>query len=228
MALNQSFRSLADLSQVKQTLAQQQAKHAAEDAAKKAAVILKLANKNLFASSVGSVQPILNKPKVLSKTKQPEPNPVQQKRDDAAVLRESLSDAFDVESLLDIDDSLSFRRPGIGTDVTKKLRQGIWSIQKQLDLHNMRTDEAREALGAFIREAHKIGVRCVRVVHGKGLGSAGKEPVLKAKVKSWLIQKQEVLAFVQAKPAEGGAGALVVLLKPQLKSQLKPHISAQH
>jgi DNA-nicking Smr family endonuclease len=219
MALNQSLRSLADLSQVKQTLAEQQAKHAAEEAAKKAAIALKQANKNLFASSVGSVQPILNKPKVLSKTKQPEPNPVQQKRDDAAVLRESLSDEFDVESLLDIDDSLSFRRPGIGTDVTKKLRQGIWSIQKQLDLHNMRTDEAREALGAFIRESHKIGIRCVRVVHGKGLGSAGKEPVLKAKVKSWLIQKQEVLAFVQAKPAEGGAGALVVLLKPQLKPQ---------
>ena len=217
MALNQSFRSLADLSQVKQTLAEQQAKHAAEDAAKKAAMVLKIANKNLFASSVGIVQPILNKPKVLSKTKQPEPNPVQQKRDDAAVMRESLSDEFDVESLLDIDDSLSFRRPGIGTDVTKKLRQGIWSIQKQLDLHNMRTDEARQALGAFIRESHKIGIRCVRVVHGKGLGSAGKEPVLKAKVKSWLIQKQEVLAFVQAKPAEGGAGALVVLLKPLLK-----------
>ena len=224
MALNQSFRSLADLSQVKQTLAEQQAKHAAEDAAKKAAMALKIANKNLFASSVGIVQPILNKPKVLSKTKQPEPNPVQQKRDDAAVMRESLSDEFDVESLLDIDDSLSFRRPGIGTDVTKKLRQGIWSIQKQLDLHNMRTDEARQALGAFIRESHKIGIRCVRVVHGKGLGSAGKEPVLKAKVKSWLIQKQEVLAFVQAKPAEGGAGALVVLLKPQLK----PLNSAQH
>jgi DNA-nicking Smr family endonuclease len=86
----------------------------------------------------------------------------------------------------------------------------------------MRTDEAREALGAFIREAHKHGMRCVRVVHGKGLGSPGKEPILKGKVKSWLIQKQEVLAFVQAKPAEGGAGALVVLLKPQLKPQLKP------
>jgi DNA-nicking Smr family endonuclease len=214
-----SIRSLADLKQVKQALADQQARSAAGAAEKKAALALKLANKNLFASSVGTVQPISHKPKALSKTKQPEPNPVQQRRDDAAVLRESLSDGFDVESLLDIDDSLSFRRPGIGTDVTKKLRQGIWSIQKQLDLHNMRTDEARQALGAFIRESHKIGIRCVRVVHGKGLGSAGKEPVLKGKVKSWLIQKQEVLAFVQAKPAEGGAGALVVLLKPQISAR---------
>jgi DNA-nicking Smr family endonuclease len=214
-----SIRSLADLKQVKQALADQHARLATEAAEKKVALALKVANKNLFVNSVGIVQPIVNKPKVLSKTKQPEPNPVQQQRDDQAVLRESLSDEFDVESLLDIDDSLSFRRPGIGTDVTKKLRQGIWSIQKQLDLHNMRTDEAREALGAFIRETHKQGIRCVRVVHGKGLGSAGKEPVLKAKVKSWLIQKQEVLAFVQAKPAEGGAGALVVLLKPQTSTQ---------
>ena len=214
-----SIRSLADLNQVKQALVDRQARSAAEAAENKAALALKIANKNLFASSIGAVQPISHKPKALAKIKQPEPNPVQQRRDDAAVLRESLSDGFDVESLLDIDDSLSFRRPGIGTDVTKKLRQGIWSIQKQLDLHNMRTDEAREALGAFIRESHKIGIRCVRVVHGKGLGSAGKEPVLKGKVKSWLIQKQEVLAFVQAKPAEGGAGALVVLLKPQLSAR---------
>lgn len=222
-----SLRSLADLKLVKQTLLDQHARLEAEAAEKKATLALKLANINLFESSVGAVKPLLNKPKVLSKIKQPEPNPVQQKRDDAAVLRESLSDEFDVESLLDIDDSLSFRRPGIGTDVTKKLRLGIWSIQRQVDLHNMRTEEARDALGAFIREAHKHGMRCVRVVHGKGLGSPGKEPVLKGKVKSWLIQKQEVLAFVQAKPAEGGAGALVVLLKPQLKPRLKPLFSSQ-
>ena len=209
-----AIRSLADLSQVKQTLAEQQAKHAAEEAAKKAAAALRLANKNLFSNSVGVVKPILNKPKVLSKINQPEPNPVQQMRDDAAVLRESLSDEFDVESLLDIDDSLSFRRPGIGTDVTKKLRQGIWSIQRQVDLHNMRTDEARDTLGGFIREAYKHGMRCVRVVHGKGLGSPGKTPVLKDKVHRWLVQKSEVVAFVQAPPAQGGAGALVVLLQP--------------
>jgi len=68
------------------------------------------------------------------------------------------------------------------------------------------------ALTTFIRETHKHGIRCVRVVHGKGLGSPGKTPVLKSKVHSWLVQKNQVMAFVQAKPAEGGAGALVVLL----------------
>lgn len=210
-----TIRTLADLQQVKQTLVDQQVRLAAALATEQAAKAQALANKNLFANSVGTVKPLSNKPKATSKTKPPEPVPFQRQRDDQAVLRESLSDEFDVETLLDIDDALSFRRPGIGTDVTKKLRQGVWSIQRQVDLHNLRTEEARDALGAFIREAHKHGMRCVRVVHGKGLGSPGKEPVLKAKVKSWLIQKQEVLAFVQAKPAEGGAGALVVLLKPR-------------
>jgi DNA-nicking Smr family endonuclease len=69
-------------------------------------------------------------------------------------------------------------------------------------------------LGGFIRQAHRQGWRCVRVVHGKGLGSPGKTPVLKNKVLRWLVQKNEVLAFVQATPSEGGAGALRVLLAP--------------
>jgi DNA-nicking Smr family endonuclease len=134
--------------------------------------------------------------------------------DDQAVLQESLSDEFDVSTLLDVDDQLSFRRPGIGRDVTHKLRGGHWALQGQIDLHGLRSDEAREALGQFIREAHRAGWRCVRVVHGKGLGSPGKTPVLKQKVQRWLVQKSEVLAFVQARPLDGGAGALVVLLAP--------------
>ena len=137
---------------------------------------------------------------------------MQRMRDHELVLRESLSDDFDVSTLLDTDDELSYRRPGIGTDGTQKLRKGHWSLQGQIDLHGLRSDEAREALGQFLRDAHKKGWRCVRVVHGKGLGSPGKTPVLKAKVQRWLVQKNEVLSFVQAKAAEGGAGALVVLL----------------
>ena len=113
-----------------------------------------------------------------------------------------------------VDDALSFRRPGVNLDITRKLRKGYWSIQRELDLHGLRREEARESLAAFIRAACKEGVRCVRVVHGKGLGSPGKTPVLKSKVQSWLIQKTEVLAFVQARGDEGGAGAVVVLLQP--------------
>jgi DNA-nicking Smr family endonuclease len=127
---------------------------------------------------------------------------------------EAISDEFDASTLLDTDEHLSYRAAGIGPDVTRKLRKGDWAIQAQLDLHGLRTEEARERLGAFLRDARKQGLRCVRVVHGKGLGSPGKTPVLKGRVQGWLAQKKEVLAFVQARPAEGGAGALVVLLQP--------------
>lgn len=168
----------------------------------------------LFRRAIGPVAPLRHAPRAQHPGTPPEPIAKQKMLDDEAVLRESLSDGFDVTSLLDTDDNLSFRCPGIGTDVTQKLRRGDWSIQRQIDLHGLRRDDAREALGAFIREAHKAGLRCVRVIHGKGLGSPGKAPVLKARVQSWLVQKNEVLAFVQARPTDGGAGALVVLLKP--------------
>ena len=145
----------------------------------------------------------------------------QQQLDDQRVLHEAISDEFDTGTLLDIDDALSFRRPGIGPDVTRRLRKGDWSIQGEIDLHGLRREEARESLSAFVREAHRRGWRCVRVVHGKGLGSPGKTPVLKNKVQGWLIQKTEVLAFVQARGDEGGAGALVVLLKPGLAAPVR-------
>jgi DNA-nicking Smr family endonuclease len=139
--------------------------------------------------------------------------PIQREKEHQAVLRESLSDDFDVETLLETDDSLSYRANGIGSDVLRRLRRGHWSIQSEIDLHGLRRDEARQALSDFIRSAHHAGLRCVRVIHGKGLGSANKTPVLKSKAQSWLIQKREVIAFVQARPADGGSGALVVLLR---------------
>ena len=163
---------------------------------------------------MGAVQPLPDRKQARLPKKPAEPVARQFQQDEAAALRDSLSDGFDVSTLLDTDEALSFRRPGIGPDVTRKLRKGDWAIQREIDLHGLRSDEARLALAEFIREAHRQGLRCVRVVHGKGLGSPGKTPVLKDKVHSWLVQKNQVMAFVQAKPAEGGAGALVVLLRP--------------
>lgn len=206
-------RSLQDLTLIKASLRQQKEAEAAQAAEKLAQARRAKADQHLFQSTVGPVKPLSTQPRVeLAGTPAP-PKAFQQKRDDDRVLRESLSDDFDVASLLDTDDELSYRRSGIGTDVTHKLRKGHWSLQGQIDLHGLRSDEARDALGQFIRDAHKRGWRCVRVVHGKGLGSPGKTPVLKAKVQRWLVQKDEVLAFVQAKASEGGAGALVVLLR---------------
>jgi len=209
-----SLKSLSDLKQVQRSLAEQREREAASAAAEALARKQRLAEQDLFARAIGATQPLRKAAAVPLAPEPPPPIPVQQQLDDRRVLKESLSDEFDVGTLLDADDEMSFRRPGIGVEVTRKLRAGEWSIQRQLDLHGLRTDEAREALGAFIREAWKQGLRCVRVVHGKGLGSPGRQPVLKAKVQRWLIQKNETLAFVQAKPAEGGAGALLVLLAP--------------
>ncbi len=207
-------KSLQDLGAIRQQVNDAAVAAAAAEAARREAALRAEAERNMFTRAIGTVKPIAAKERVFITPPRPAARPLQQDLDDKAALSESMSDEFDVSTLLDVDDQLSFRRPGISTDVTRKLRKGEWSLQGQLDLHGLRSDEAREALGQFVRDAKRMGWRCVRVVHGKGLGSPGKEPVLKSKVQRWLVQKTEVLAFVQAKPSDGGAGALVVLFGP--------------
>ena len=214
-------KSLKDLQHIQQKLAEQQQAAAAQEAARREAERHAHAERNLFARAAGAVQPMRAHRRVHLAPDQPPPIPVQQQLDEQRVLLEAISDEFDAATLLDVDDALSFRRPGIGLDVTRRLRKGFWSIQGEIDLHGLRREEAREALATFVREAHRRGWRCVRVVHGKGLGSPGKTPVLKGRVQSWLIQKSEVLAFVQARGDEGGAGALVVLLKPGMSAPVR-------
>jgi DNA-nicking Smr family endonuclease len=209
-----SVKSLADLKQVKREIEAQAKLEAERKAEQERRTRQVTADRDLFRQAAGVVQPLAAKDKAPLQSAKPEPLPLQRQRDEQAALAEALSDEFDVGTLLDTDENLSYRRAGIGPDVTRKLRRGDWAIQAQIDLHGLRTDEAREQLAQFIREAQKQGLRCVRVVHGKGLGSPGKTPVLKGRVQGWLAQKKEVLAFVQARPAEGGAGALVVLLQP--------------
>ena len=202
-------KSLQDLGAIRQHISDATKAAAAAELARREAERRAEAERHLFVRAVGAVQPLPVKERVHLPPQRGAPWPLQQDVDDQAALVESMSDEFDVSTLLDVDDQLSFRRPGV-----RKLRKGEWSMQGQLDLHGLRSDEARTALGQFIRDAKRMGWRCVRVVHGKGLGSPGKEPVLKSKVQRWLVQKNEVLAFVQAKPSDGGAGALVVLLAP--------------
>ena len=205
-------KSFQELKAIRARLAEAEARAAQEAAARAAVAKQARAEHKLFAQAIGATQPLRAHGRVVHAPAPTPPEPRQRALDEQAVLREAISDEFDASTLLHVDEHLSFRRPGIGPDVAAKLRRGHWAVQGQIDLHGLRTDEAREALGAFLREAQRAGLRCVRVVHGKGLGSPGKAPVLKAKVHGWLVQKKEVLAFVQAKPLEGGAGALLVLL----------------
>lgn len=168
---------------------------------------------NLFRDSMKDVVPLDFSDRVVQAVPRPAPVPRQRLADDRAVLHESISDAFDVDTLLETDADLSYRRDGIGPDVIRRLRRGHWIIQDELDLHGQRREEARELLGAFLRRCTLKGIRCVRIIHGKGLGSVNQKPVLKKLVHGWLVQKEEVMAFVQARAADGGSGALIVLLK---------------
>lgn len=208
------IQSLQDLKQIQKKLQHEQ--ELAQQRAREQALAQERERqeRELFVRAVGVVQPLSSSERHAPAMPPVPPVPVQRQKDEQAVLRDALSDEFDVSTLLDTDETLSFKRSGIGPDVVRKLRKGDWTIQREIDLHGLRTDEARLALAEFIRECHRQGLRCVRVVHGKGLGSPGKTPVLKSKVHSWLVQKKQVLAFVQATPPQGGAGALVVLLAP--------------
>lgn len=193
------------------------AEAAAESAAESAAA-RQQKDQALFAralQALGAVQPLKTKrPTHTPAPQKPLPAPRQRQQDEQAALREALSDEFDSSTLLETDEHLSFRRPGIGADVITRLRRGLWAVQGQIDLHGLRVPEARQALALYLQNASRAGLRCVRVVHGKGHGSPGRVPVLRSKVHAWLIQKSEVMAFVQARPLDGGAGALLVLLKP--------------
>lgn len=207
------IKDFADLKALRATMkAQEEARKAAEVERKRREQDSRR-DAELFRRSIGDVTPLPPSDKAASNTPLPLPIPRHRLADEEAALKESLSDEFNVDTLLDTDEQLSYARLGIGPDTLRKLRRGHWVIQSQLDLHGMRRDEARDALGEFLRNAVKRGMRCVRIVHGKGLGSINKEPVLKNKVRNWLVQKEEVIAFCQARAAEGGSGALVVLLK---------------
>jgi DNA-nicking Smr family endonuclease len=209
-------RSLADLGALRRALHAAEAEHAAAASRARAAALAheraQRADHDLFARSVGTVHPLPRHGRAELDLPRPSPWPRQRELDEQAALAASLSDEVTLESLLLTDDGLSFRRPGIGHDVLTRLRRGHWALQGQIDLHGHTRDEARDALASYIRECHRRGMRCLRVVHGKGHGSPGRQPVLKAKVQRWLAQCAEVIAFAQATGPQGGAGALMVLL----------------
>ncbi len=210
-----SFKDFSDLKSLRKDLKAQEDARKIADAERVRRAQIAEQEADLFRRSVGAVAPLAQADKVLIPPARPEPIARQHLADEQAALHESLSDEFSPETLMDTDETLSYARSGIGSDTLRKLRRGHWVIQSQLDLHGMRSDEAREALAEYLRNVGKRGLRCVRVIHGKGLGSLNKEPVLKSKVRNWLAQKEEVIAFCQARAADGGAGALIVLLKAQ-------------
>ena len=172
----------------------------------------------LFRDAVADVQPVRVPDKAILAKPRPKPIPNQLLRDDREVLKEALSDPLDVAGEFETSESSVFIRPGLPKNVARRLRNGYWSVRYELDLHGHTTDQARTELVEFIHRARLNGERCVRIIHGKGLRSQTGEPVLKQKVRHWLMQKDEILAYVEASTANGGSGAVIVLLKSNVKS----------
>lgn len=166
----------------------------------------------LFKEAVKDARPI-NVPPIYLHQKKVKPIPKQFIQDEQQALRDSLSDSFMPAHELETGEELLYLRDGHAPDILSKLRRGHWVIQAGIDLHGLISDEARAYVASFISDCKKRGIRCVRIVHGKGLGSRNREPVLKHKLRHWLMQKDEVIAYAEAKRQDGGSGAVIVLLK---------------
>lgn len=214
---------LHDLGELRDALKVFARERAKAEAKRKADALAQAEQARLFQEAVRDVTPLPESNRADIQKIRPAPVARQRALDEASALASSLSDDIDIELLLQTDESLSWKRDHLSHQVIPRLRRGHWSVKAQLDLHGKRVDEAREALVEFLSGALKREIRCVRIVHGKGLGSVNKEPVLKNKVLRWLVQREEVLAFCQARPNDGGSGALIVLLvAPRQQAKRKP------
>lgn len=167
--------------------------------------------RDLFRKAVGKIRPV-KQDKVHPHRKRRKPIPDQTLRDQREVMSSLLSDVYEPADV-ETGDELLYARPGLQHSVIRKLRRGQYAIEAELDLHGATVVQAREAVDSFLKNARDRDKRVVRIIHGKGNTSAGKLPVLKGKVNSWLRQKDEVLAFCSARPNDGGTGAVYVLLK---------------
>jgi DNA-nicking Smr family endonuclease len=143
----------------------------------------------------------------------PAPQPIKRSEDERAVMRETMEAPLTLEDRLDIGDEAAFLRPGLPRRVLTDLRRARWVLQAELDLHGLNREEARSALAEFLARSLQQGRRCVRIIHGKGIGSPGRQSILKQLSRGWLAQREEILAFCQAGPHHGGEGALMVLLR---------------
>ncbi len=165
-------------------------------------------DKEFFIEQMTGVRKLSSDQTPLSRPK-PRPHARFARDDEKQVLRDSLSG----EPGIDAHEEVAFSRPEITSAVMRKLRRGKYSIADELDLHGLNVAEARTALSEFLVECRTRGYRCVRIIHGKGKRSGSAGPVLKPKVYRWLRRSDAILAYTTAHQANGGSGALYVLLR---------------
>jgi DNA-nicking Smr family endonuclease len=164
-----------------------------------------------FRDAVGDVTPLKSHNRAEIRREKPAPVPTKRHEDERAVIEELARLTIDEDA--EIEEDASYLRPGLPRDILRKLRRTHWVIQDDLDLHGLTGDEAVGASAVFLADARRRGLRCVRIVHGKGLRSAGREPVLRKRIRKVLTRRDEVLAFVEPRAIHGGSGAVVVLLE---------------
>jgi DNA-nicking Smr family endonuclease len=160
-----------------------------------------------FRRAVADVKPLKRRKRAILTGPAPAPIAHQRRRDEEAALAESLSGPLGADEALETGEALSYLREGMARETLRKLRRGHWAVQDGVDLHGLTRDQAAAIVAGFLEQCLARGLRCVRIVHGKGLG------ILKAKLGKWLPQREEVLAYCQAPANDGGGGALLVLLK---------------
>ena len=176
--------------------------------------------RELFRTSIGDARPLKkslsvnpNRPKPLNKK-----TPLIKilKREEAeAQLRDDLCTFADDERVaaLQSDESLMYAVSGLQHRTLVELQHGKIPSQATLDLHGLTSEEAHLSLHRFLSRVYAKQLRCVRIIHGKGARHINEPPVLKNKVNQWLRRYDKVLAFCSATPAEGGQGAVYVLLR---------------
>ncbi len=174
---------------------------------------------DLFDTLLSDVTPLPAHGRVVHLPAPRKPLPGQRDGDERVARADSLSDHIAWEVGTETGDELLYRRGGISPQTLKRLRRGHWIIEAELDLHGCTRVVAHEMLVAFLNECQRENARCVRIVHGKGLRSKNRAPVLKTRVANWLMQRDEVLAFCQARLVDGGGGAVMVLLKSVTKGR---------
>ena len=162
----------------------------------------------IFRELMHDVTPI-NSDRVEHQVKKPKSRPT--KPAHAQNVNEEL--LFSTEHVPECDVILGFERPGLQKPLLKKFRQGKMPIEASLDLHGYTAEQARTAMIGFMRQCHQEQVKIACIVHGKGFGSNGKQPVIKPLINKWLRELPEVLAFSSAQPKDGGTGAVYIMLR---------------
>jgi DNA-nicking Smr family endonuclease len=165
----------------------------------------------LFEQAVGPVRRMADHGAAPSRPR-PAPEPVQSRLDEARVPEELTRTVIDPAEI-EVGEELSYLKDGLSPRLLRRLKRGHFSIADEIDLHQMNTEVARSAIKLFLDECRREGRLCVRIIHGKGLRSRAQGPVLKRLVDGLLRRRGDVLAFASAPPAEGGTGAVIVLMR---------------